>query len=129
MKDQISEFKYWLCYTPLRITYHGVVQENSVIDIHFLEKTRCLDSEYSRFNNFKSRVLDPSIKQINENTDITIKVEQIKQDVQLQGFHSDSNKVQPKVEQKTRRPETRSNTPDFFVEMTDAQRLLFTQII
>ena len=37
-------------------------------------------------NNFKSRVLDIAIKQINEHTDITIKVEQHKQGRSISGF-------------------------------------------
>lgn len=40
-------------------------------------------------NNFKSRVLEPSIKQINEHTDITVTYEQHKKGGQLQAFHSD----------------------------------------
>ena len=90
-----------------------------------LEKTGVLDSEYSRFNNFKVRVLDPSIKQINENTDITIKVEQHKAGRSVTGFSFRfKQKVQPKSRTKAD-PKRDPNTPDFFVEMTDAQRLLF----
>ena len=49
----------------------------------------------------------------------------IKQGVQLLVFHSDLNKNRSqKVEQKTD-PKRDPNTPDFFVEMTDAQRYLF----
>lgn len=37
-------------------------------------------------SNFKSRVLEPSIKQINEHTDITVKYEQKKQGRKIVGF-------------------------------------------
>jgi plasmid replication initiation protein len=40
-------------------------------------------------NNFKSRVLEPSIKQINEHTDITVTYEQHKKGRLFQVFHSD----------------------------------------
>ena len=43
-------------------------------------------NEYIKMNNFKSRVLDIAIKQINEHTDITIKVEQHKQGRSISGF-------------------------------------------
>lgn len=42
--------------------------------------------EYVKMNNFKARVLDIAIKQINEHTDITIKVEQHKQGRSISGF-------------------------------------------
>lgn len=42
--------------------------------------------EYVKMNNFKSRVLDIAIKQINKHTDITIKVEQHKQGRSISGF-------------------------------------------
>lgn len=42
--------------------------------------------EYSQMNNFKRRVLDPSIKQINENTDITANYEQHKKGRSISGF-------------------------------------------
>jgi plasmid replication initiation protein len=43
------------------------------LEIDWLE-----DNEYTAMNNFKSRVLEPSIKQINEHTDITVTYEQHK---------------------------------------------------
>ena len=45
------------------------------------------DNEYTAMNNFKSRVLEPAIKQINEHTDITVKVEQHKKGALLAAFH------------------------------------------
>lgn len=42
--------------------------------------------EYVKMNNFKARVLDTAIKQINKHTDITIKVEQHKQGRSISGF-------------------------------------------
>lgn len=44
------------------------------------------DDEYPRMDNFKRRVLDASIKQINEHTDITAKYEQHKKGRSISGF-------------------------------------------
>ena len=79
------------------------------------------DDEYQRMHHFKSRVLEPSIKQINQHTDITVSYEQHKRGRTITGFSFRfKQKSQPKIEVK-RDP----NTPDFFVKMTDAQRHLF----
>ena len=43
-------------------------------------------------NNFKSRVLEPAITQINEKTDIKIKVEQHKTGRSITGFSSSLSK-------------------------------------
>ena len=82
-------------------------------------------NEYKAMNHFKSRVLEPSLQQINEKTDIKVKVEQHKNGRSISGFSFRfKQKPQPKVEQKID-PKRDPNTPDFFVEMTDAQRHLF----
>ena len=44
------------------------------------------DDEYNRVANFKARVLDPAIKQINELTDIIVSYEQYKQGRRIEGF-------------------------------------------
>ena len=125
--DQISGLNtgYAIRLYELLIAWRST-GKTPVIDIQdFRKKLGVLDSEYSRFNNFKVRVLDPSIKQINENTDITIKVEQHKTGRSVTGFSFRfKQKAQPKVEQKID-PKRDPNTPNFFFEMTDAQRHLF----
>ena len=50
------------------------------------KKLGVLDTEYKQMNNFKSRVLEPAITQINEKTDIKIKVEQHKTGRSITGF-------------------------------------------
>ena len=83
------------------------------------------DNEYTAMNNFKSRVLEPAIKQINEHTDITVKVEQHKKGRTISGFSFKfKQKQQPKIE-KPKNLKRDPNTPDFFIKMTDAQRHLF----
>ena len=44
------------------------------------------ESEYPRMDNFKARVLDVGIQQINEHSDITAKYEQVKQGRSITGF-------------------------------------------
>lgn len=44
------------------------------------------DKEYKRMDNFKSRALDPAIKQINDSTDITVSYEQYKEGRKIAGF-------------------------------------------
>ena len=45
------------------------------------------ESEYPRMDNFKARVLDVGIQQINQHTDITAKYEQVKQGRTITGFN------------------------------------------
>ena len=49
-------------------------------------KLGLLESEYNRADNFKRRVLDLAIKQINDLTDITADYEQHKQGRVITGF-------------------------------------------
>ena len=89
----------------------------------FRNRLGLLDNEYTAMSDFKKRVLEPSIKQINEHTDITVTYEQHKKGRIISGFSFKfKQKKQPQIETK-RDP----NTPDFFVKMTDAQRHLFAK--
>lgn len=78
----------------------------------FRNRLGLVDSEYTAMSDFKKRVLEPSIKQINEHTDITVTYEQHKKGRIISGFSFKfKQKQQPKVEAK-RDP----NTPDFFIK-------------
>lgn len=91
----------------------------------FRQKLGVLETEYKRMYDFKKYVLDLAIKQINEHTDITIKVEQHKKGRSVSGFSFKfKQKQQPKIE-KPIDPKRDPNTPDFFIDMTDSQRHLF----
>ncbi len=94
-----------------------------IIEIHdFRSKLGLLETEYKAMCDFKKRVLDPAIKQINEHTDITIKVEQHKAGRSITGFSFKfKQKQQPKSVELNRDP----NTADLFTKMTDAQRHMF----
>ena len=78
--------------------------------------------QYKIISNFKLRVLDVAVEQVNQHSDYTIKYEQHKQGRTITGFSFKfKQKQQPKKLDSKRDP----NTPDFFIRMTDAQRHLF----
>ena len=69
----------------LLIQYRTVGKlEISLSDLRL--KLGIADGKYPTMNNFKARVLDVGIKQINEHTDITAKYEQVKQGRTIIGF-------------------------------------------
>ena len=72
---------------------------------------------------FKKRVLEPAIKQINEHTDITVKVEQHKIGRSIKGF---SFKFKQKPQPKSVEINRDLNTADLFTKMTDVQRHMFS---
>ena len=78
------------------------------------------NSEYTAMCDFKKRVLEPAIKQINEHTDIVTTYEQHKKGRSITGFSF-------KFKQKQIRSEAKKdkNIGDFFNRMTDSQRLKF----
>ena len=89
------------------------------------KKLGVLDHEYKVKADFKKRVLDSSLKQINEHTDITVKHEQHKTGREITGFSFRfKQKQQPKNTDK-KLPQRDPNTQDMFVSMTDAQRYMF----
>ena len=97
-----------------------------IIDLgDFREQLGIGVNEYQRMHHFKARVLEPAIKEINEKTDIKAEYEQHKKGRVISGFSFKfKKKSQPKPE-KTLDLKRDPNTPDFFVQMTDAQRPLF----
>ena len=74
-------------------------------------------------HHFKARVLEPSIKQINEHTDITVTYEQHKKGRAISGF---SFKLKQKQQAKKIQADRDPNTADLFTRMTDAQRHMFS---
>ena len=87
----------------------------------FRKRLGVLDNEYLRMAHLKERVLELSIKQINEHTDITVKYEQHKKGRSISGFSftfKQKKKDNPSIE---RDP----NTLDLSSKMTDAQRHMF----
>ena len=113
--------KYAIRLYELLIAWREVGKVPQIELSEFRAKLGVEDDEYKAMNHFKSRVLEPSIKQINQHTDITVSYEQHKRGRTITGFSFKfKQKSQPKIEVKRDR-----NTPDFFIKMTDAQRHLF----
>ena len=113
--------KYAIRLYELLIAWREVGKVPQIELSEFRAKLGVEDDEYKAMNHFKSRVLEPSIKQINQHTDITVNYEQHKRGRNITGFSFKfKQKLQPKIESR-RDP----NTLDFFVKMTDAQRHLF----
>ena len=113
--------KYAIRLYELLIAWREVGKVPQIELSEFRAKLGVEDDEYKAMNHFKSRVLEPSIKQINQHTDITVSYEQHKKGRTITGFSFKfKQKQQPKIEAK-RAP----NTADFFIKMTDSQRHLF----
>lgn len=113
--------KYAIRLYELLIAWREVGKVPQIELSEFRAKLGVEDDEYKAMNHFKSRVLEPSIKQINQHTDIIVSYEQHKRGRTITGFSFKfKQKSKPKIEVK-RDP----NTSDFFIKMTDAQRHLF----
>lgn len=126
---QVSQLtsKYAIRLYELLIAWREIGKVPKIELSEFREKLGIAADEYKAMNHFKSRVLEPSIKQINEHTDITVSYEQHKTGRTITGFSFRFKQKQtPKITKlidATRDP----NTPDFFVKLTDAQRHLFAK--
>lgn len=86
-----------------------------------------LPNEYILMSNFKNRVLDLAVREINANTDITVSYDQHKQGRTITGF---TFKFKQKAKTaKADKAERDPNTLDMFVPMTDSQRFAFAKKI
>ena len=84
-----------------------------------------LDTEYKQMNDFKKRVLDPSINQINDKTDIKVKVEQHKTGRTISGFSFKFKQKQTAILKKLYPQNEIQTRQTSLSKMTDAQRHLF----
>ena len=84
-------------------------------------------NEYAQMGHFKSRVLDASLKQIKDHTDIEASYTQKKSGRVIIGFNfkfTVKQKAKPKDKDKTERDQ---NTIDLFTKMTDKQIATFSR--
>ena len=81
-----------------------------------------LGTRYKQFNDLLKRVIEPSINEINEQSDL--KVTATPQKTGRKFTHIKFT-IKQKQKLKTLDPKRDPNTPDFFIKMTDAQRHLF----
>ena len=90
----------------------------------FRKRLGILNNEYTRTDNLKARIIDLSITQINQHTDITVSYEQHKTGRNITGFsfkfkQKSGRKLPPKYEKQATQRD--ANTPDFFTQLTDKQ--------
>ena len=114
--------KYSIRLYELLIAWREVGKVPQIELSDFREKLGIDADEYVRMSDFKVRVLEPSIKQINEHTDILVTYEQHKKGRTITGFS-----FRFKQKQQAKKIETKRDpdTADLFTKMTDAQRYLF----
>ncbi|WP_407495784.1 replication initiation protein RepM [Acinetobacter baumannii] len=114
--------KYAIRLYEMLIAWREVGKTPQIELLEFRHKIGVEDTEYKDMHNFKKRVLEPSIKQINEHTDITVTYEQHKKGRLISGF---SFRLKQK-KQTTKQAEQRDpDTLDMFSKLSDSQRYLF----
>ena len=118
--QQISNLSsaYAVRLYELLIAWRSTGQTPVIELADFRQKIGVLDDEYTRMGNFKDRVLNLAIAQVNEHTDINVKCEQHKKGRNISGF-SFIFKQKKVITSKT------STSLELFSKMTDAQRHLF----
>ena len=82
------------------------------------------DNEYKAMNDFKKRVLDLAVNEINEKTDLTVSYTQEKKGRVIHGFKFTVKQKQP---QKAVKNERDQNMIDLFSKMTDKQIAVFSR--
>lgn len=115
--------KYAIRLYELLISWKEV-GKTPVIDLaDFREQLGLETNEYQKMINFKNRVLEPAIKQINHLTDITVEYEQFKKGRSISGL---SFAFKPKkVNAPLTEIKSTHNNFDLFSRMTNSQRHLF----
>ncbi|WP_180161670.1 replication initiation protein RepM [Acinetobacter sp. YH12040] len=113
--------KYAIRLYEFLIAWRDVGKTPVISLSEFREKLGLDINEYQKMVNFKSRVLEPAIKQINELTDIHVKYEQYKTGRSISGlsFAFKHKKIDSIPSERD------PNTVDLFTQMTDAQRHMF----
>lgn len=87
-----------------------------------------LPKSYKSLSNFKSRVLEPSVDEINQQTDITLSYEPIKESRKIIGYRmSIKTKDTPKLIKPTKGRDI--DTIDMFCNLTDAQINKYSSIL
>jgi plasmid replication initiation protein len=115
--------KYATRLYELLIAWREVGKVPQIEISEFRNRLGLLDDEYTAMHNFKKRVLEPSIQQINEHTDITVAYEQHKKGRLISGF---SFRLKQKQQAKKIETKRDPDTADLFTKMTDAQRHMFS---
>ncbi|PJG41871.1 DNA replication protein [Acinetobacter tandoii] len=120
--QQISELSsaYAVRLYEVLIAWRSTGQTPVIELAEFRQKIGVLDDEYTRMGNFKDRVLNLAIAQVNEHTDIKVKCEQHKKGRNISGF-SFTFKQKKVVTTSSKSP----SPTDLFSKLTDKQRHVF----
>lgn len=122
--EQVSEFKskYSIRLYELLIKYRDIETSKKFEIAELRSKLGLEDTEYSTMSNFKSRVLDVAIKEINDKADIQIKYEQFKEGRKV------SHILFKFIKKKEKKQKDRAdkNTVDMFNGMTIKQIMMFS---
>lgn len=121
--QQISELSsaYAVRLYELLIAWRSTGQTPVIELAEFRQKIGVLDDEYTRMGNFKDRVLNLAIAQINEHTDIKVKCEQHKKGRNISGFSFTFKQKKKVVTTNSKSP----STTILFSKLTDKQRHIF----
>lgn len=121
--QQISELSsaYAVRLYELLIAWRSTGQTPVIELAEFRQKIGVLDDEYTRMGNFKDRVLNLAIAQINEHTDIKVKCEQHKKGRNISGFSFTFKQKKKVVTTNSKSP----STTGLFSKLTDKQRHIF----
>ncbi|OOR87522.1 hypothetical protein B0181_10215 [Moraxella caviae] len=118
--------KYAVRLYEIVIAWRSKGQTNQISMQELRDRLGLLDDEYTAIHNFKARVLQSSIDEINEKTDINLTYEQHKQGRKIVGF-TFTIKQKSKPKQRKKDEQRDDNTLDMLapIKMTDKQRLMF----
>lgn len=121
--QQISELSsaYAVRLYELLIAWRSTGQTPVIELAEFRQKIGVLDDEYTRMGNFKDRVLNLAIAQINEHTDIKVKCEQHKKGRNISGFSFTFRQKKKVVTTNSKSP----STTILFSKLTDKQLHIF----
>lgn len=86
-----------------------------------------LPTEYTLMSDFKKRVLDSSINQINQNTDLSTSYTQQKQGRKIVGFHFDFKRKKPKTTAKKPSKSLKPQAQDELTPRDDQERQIIAQ--
>jgi len=105
---------------------NGVTQRYKIDELR--QKLGVEPEQYKKMSNFKMRVLDLAIDQINEHTDITVKTEQHKTGRKITAMSFTFKQKKAPEQLATATNKNRDNaTPDLFHNMTDDQISTFSK--
>ncbi|MBR5494036.1 MAG: replication initiation protein RepM [Psychrobacter sp.] len=123
---QVSELQseYAIRLYELMMQWQSVGKTNQITIDNLRKKLGVKPEQYKQMCNFKTRVLDHAVKQINDYTDITVKYDQHKTGKTITAISFIFKKKQILDPAKNKKRD--SATPDLFHNMTDSQVKTFS---